>query len=93
MFKICTGFLAVTLAVSSIGASAQSTASRGDMFGQDLPSTDSAVAAPSAPPKVRITNTKRRGLQQGVALSLQQSTAQCNRSCGESVGLHDEARA
>lgn len=59
MFKISTGFLAVTLAFSSIGAAAQSTASRDDMFGQDVPSTGSPAAAPSMPQRVRITNTER----------------------------------
>ena len=76
MFKISTGFLAVTLAVSSIGASAQSTASRDDMFGQDVPSTDSAVATPSVPPKVRITNSERPGLPQAATSSSQRGTAQ-----------------
>jgi protein involved in polysaccharide export with SLBB domain len=59
MFKISTGFLAVTLAVSSIGASAQTNVSRDDMFGQDVPSTVGSVPAPSTPAKVRITNTER----------------------------------
>ena len=78
MFKISTGFLAVTLAVSSMGASAQSTASRDDMFGQDVPSTDSAVATPSVPPKVRITNSERAGLPQAAAPSSQRATARRN---------------
>lgn len=59
MFKISTGFLAVTLAFSSIGAAAQSTANRDDMFGQEMPSTASPAAAPSMPPRARITNTER----------------------------------
>jgi len=78
MFKISTGFLAVTLAVSSIGAAAQSSTSRDDMFGQDMPSTDSAAAAPSAPSKVRITNTERPGQSQGATPSSQRGTAQRN---------------
>jgi protein involved in polysaccharide export with SLBB domain len=67
MFKISTGFLAVILAVSSIGASAQSSAGRDDMFGQESPSTDSPAAAPSAPPKVRITNSARPSAPEGAA--------------------------
>ncbi|MDB5747948.1 MAG: polysaccharide export protein, partial [Massilia sp.] len=60
MFKISTGFLAVTLAVSSIGASAQGTGSRDDLFGQEVPAAQSSVSAPVAPPqKVRITNNDR----------------------------------
>ena len=59
MFKISTGFLAVTLAFSSIGASAQNLPSRDDMFGQDMPSSDNLMPAPSAPAKVRITNSER----------------------------------
>jgi len=59
MFKFSTGFLAVTLAVSSTGAMAQSSTSRDDMFGQEMPSSDSSMLAPSTPSKVRITNTDR----------------------------------
>ena len=66
MFKISTGFLAITLAVSSIGASAQST---NDMFGQDMPSSDTSVAAPSAPQKVRITNNEATGAAQAATQS------------------------
>jgi protein involved in polysaccharide export with SLBB domain len=59
MFKISTGFLAVILAASSMGASAQSSTSRSDMFGQDVPSADTRTSSPemqSTPSRVRITN-------------------------------------
>jgi len=57
MFKISTGFLAVTLAVSSLGASAQTSANRDDMFGQDQSASDFASpAGTQSAPRVRITN-------------------------------------
>jgi len=80
MFKISTGFLAVTLAASSIGASAQNLPSRDDMFGQDMPSSDLPVAAPGAPAKVRITNSERPGTQPGAGASAQRRGAQQARS-------------
>ena len=74
MFKLSTGFLAVTLAVSSIGASAQSTTNRDDMFGQDAPSAETSFSAPAAPQKVRITNTDRSDRLQGDTALQQQGT-------------------
>jgi protein involved in polysaccharide export with SLBB domain len=85
MFKISTGLLAISLALSSIGASAQSSVSRDDMFGQDIPSTDGPAAAPSAPPKVRITNGERPSAPQGAAQRIQER--------GEGGGLQDRTRA
>lgn len=76
MFKISTGFLAVTLAVSSIGASAQSASSRDDMFGQDMPTAESSVSSagvPAAPPqRVRIANSEQPDRSQGAAATSQQ---------------------
>jgi len=90
MFKISTGFLAVTLAFSSIGASAQSMASRDDLFGQDMPSSDSAVAAPSAPQKVRITNSDRANTMP--AASQQQDAARRASPRGDSRTLQSDER-
>jgi protein involved in polysaccharide export with SLBB domain len=42
MFKFTKSFMAVALAVASIGASAQTSANKADLFGQDLPSQSSA---------------------------------------------------
>ena len=89
MFKISTGFLAVTLAFSSIGASAQSTASRDDMFGQDMPSSDSAIAAPSAPQKVRITNSDRPNAMPAAS---QQDAARRPSPRGDSRTLQSDER-
>ncbi|MFC4930079.1 polysaccharide biosynthesis/export family protein [Massilia sp. GCM10023247] len=88
MFKLSTGFLAVTLAVSSIGASAQSMTNRDDMFGQDAPATETSFSAPAAPQKVRITNTDRSdrlqsdtaALQQGHGIQRNQMGAQRNQT-------------
>lgn len=90
MFKISTGFLAVTLAVSSIGASAQNLPSRDDMFGQDMPSSDIPAAAPSAPARVRITNSERQGAVPGAGASAQRRGAQSAR--GAQSGRFDQAR-
>lgn len=84
MSKISTGFLAVTLAFSSIGAAAQSSASRDDMFGQDVPSTDTSPAAPSTPPKVRITNSERP--------SAAAASAQREQERGARAPLQNDAR-
>jgi protein involved in polysaccharide export with SLBB domain len=56
MFKMNTRFMAVALAATTIAASAQTTSSRGDMFGQEAPSIETPAASTSAPRKVRITN-------------------------------------
>jgi len=73
MFKFSTGFLAITLAVSCMGAAAQSSASRDDMFGQDVPAVAAPAAAPSAPAKVRITNSERPTAPEGAAQRSQES--------------------
>jgi protein involved in polysaccharide export with SLBB domain len=56
MFKITTCVMAVALAATCTTASAQSSASKDDNFGQEVPSTIEAAPAQVAPRKVRITN-------------------------------------
>jgi len=90
MFKISSGFLAVTLTVSSVGALAQSAVSRDDMFGQDLPRSDSSAAAmPGTPPKVRITNGERMG----AAPAQQPGAAQRGQERTQERGERGEARS
>jgi len=104
MFKIRTGCMAVVLAVSSIGASAQSSVSKDDMFGQDINTLDaqSAGMAPSAPAKVRITNTTAPGSLTGASAQSERKlpdntqrgaleNAQRGRSENMQRGMRDEA--
>ena len=98
MFKISSGFLAVTLTVSSVGALAQSAVSRDDMFGQDLPRSDSSAAAmPGTPPKVRITNGERMGAapaqQPGAAQRGQERTQERTQERGERGEARSNLRA
>jgi protein involved in polysaccharide export with SLBB domain len=56
MFKFTTCVMAVTLAATSITASAQNSASKDDMFGQEMPSMSEPAPVQAAPGKVRIMN-------------------------------------
>jgi protein involved in polysaccharide export with SLBB domain len=55
MFKFTPSFVAVALAATAIGASAQD-ASKADMFGQETSSAGDAVSAPTTARKVTISN-------------------------------------
>jgi protein involved in polysaccharide export with SLBB domain len=55
MFKFTPSFVAVALAATAIGASAQD-AGKADMFGQETSGAGDAVSAPAAPRKVTISN-------------------------------------
>jgi protein involved in polysaccharide export with SLBB domain len=55
MFKFTPSFVAVALAATAIGASAQD-ASKADMFGQETSSPGDAVSAPTTARKVTISN-------------------------------------
>ena len=81
MFKIIPGLLAVALAVNSINVSAQNSAGKDEMFGQEASTSGEAPPAQNTPRKVRITNgtSEQRALGQDRDSPYDESGGQGNR--------------
>jgi protein involved in polysaccharide export with SLBB domain len=100
MFKFTKSFMAVALAVASIGASAQTSANKADLFGQDLSSQSStdngATAAPAAPGANLGTASARRTINnapqvgQGAAATAARGSSPAERGNGNGSGVRDD---
>ena len=100
MFKFTKSFMAVALAVASIGASAQTSANKADLFGQDLPSQSStdngATTAPAAAganlgaasARRTINNAPQAG--QGAAAAAARGLSPAGRGNGNGNGVRDD---